>query len=66
MVIMVRWWDGGSGYICGVSDGGGSNGVRSGDGIARICWGDNPDCFWFPPLPPWGEGVQWLGAIYIK
>ena len=27
------------GYICGVTSGGGSNGQRSGDGLARICWG---------------------------
>jgi hypothetical protein len=31
---------GGSGYIGGVTNGGGSNGVRSGNGIAKICWGD--------------------------
>jgi hypothetical protein len=32
---------GGSGYIGGVDDGGGENGVREGNGVARICWGDN-------------------------
>jgi type II secretory pathway pseudopilin PulG len=34
---------GGSGYIGGVTNGGGENGIRSGDGIARICWGNKID-----------------------
>jgi hypothetical protein len=27
----------------GVDDGDGSSGVRNGNGVAKICWGDNID-----------------------
>jgi hypothetical protein len=41
---------GGSGYIGGVTNGGGSNGVRSGNGVARICWGKEIEtCDGTPP-----------------
>jgi hypothetical protein len=36
---------GGSGYIGDVKNGDGESGVREGDGLAMICWGDNGDCF---------------------